>query len=455
MIIQEVIDLGRVHQDADDHSLHLYRYNFQRQSVGKNGNTDWDPRRASEMLEEDIPIEFESGYIPVGFKCEIILPEGYSFFIETRKGQNGPEYQVWLQDRRVVGKKPRNPNDWSSNLDIIWVKVLSHLDRKISKDMLKLLDQDPFSLFCISDPITQEALQKHKDESRMSVELPSKVYRLFESGYTGLSFGARFEVTRVRAGQPAELGVQKGWVLLNVRPKRLTDTILQGKEAPLPWTGTFALPGGSKALHEQYKQNIEETSERERERLESIFELHGKLRHGPQVLKDNKKTIMELGRYFETVLESDDRNSLTLNDIEIALVHIPAVYDAFKSLQLIFPGPRQLFEHIDKNCRGEVTVLDFQEGLLALVEARPKENQVDAQQSVALIFELADRDDNGTLERSELITLMQGLDPIRWRDEALINRMVEAADCDKNGLIDYKELLSWIFEDGEDQRVSN
>lgn len=98
-------------------------------------------------------------------------------YLETRESLNfdfeGPEYQVsWRKDREVIGTGKENPDGWYQSLDKLWEAVLSYLERKnlVGEDSLQYLDADPFVLFGVDDPITQQALQKLVDTPALICE---------------------------------------------------------------------------------------------------------------------------------------------------------------------------------------------------------------------------------------------------------------------------------------------
>lgn len=114
-------------------------------------------------------LKVSKGAIPVGFLSVMDTEEGQPVYLETKDGgfnelnrPVGPMYQVtWKGDREVVGAPPGS-DGWMNNLDDLWREVLAHFERKnlLSEDSLDELDADPFVLFGLDDPITQQALVK-------------------------------------------------------------------------------------------------------------------------------------------------------------------------------------------------------------------------------------------------------------------------------------------------------
>jgi hypothetical protein len=121
-----------------------------------------------EFVHERADLKVSRGAIPVGFLSTLRLDEGHPVFIETRSGGYGergdpigPEFQVsWKAQREVI--RAGSEDGWLANLDELWSGVLSTFERKgqLSEETLDYLDADPFVLFGIDDPITQQALQK-------------------------------------------------------------------------------------------------------------------------------------------------------------------------------------------------------------------------------------------------------------------------------------------------------
>jgi hypothetical protein len=67
---------------------------------------------------------------------------------------------------------------------------------------------------------------------------------------------------------------------------------------------------------------------------------------------------------------------------------------------------------------------------------------------VLAIFIKFDTNGNGFIERSELISALFALDAYFWT-EVKVDAMLKAADSNKDGMLDYEELLTWIFKDGD------
>lgn len=120
------------------------------------------------FLHQRFDLKVTRGIIPVGFLSSVNMPETHPLFLETRAGgyeRNqplGPEYRVsWKKERETI--PPNAP--WKNDLDALWTSVLSYFESKhiLGEDSLNYLDADPFVLFGIDDPITQQALKKLED----------------------------------------------------------------------------------------------------------------------------------------------------------------------------------------------------------------------------------------------------------------------------------------------------
>mmetsp|Transcript_17227 Transcript_17227/g.54387 ORF Transcript_17227/g.54387 Transcript_17227/m.54387 type:complete len:652 (-) Transcript_17227:36-1991(-) len=141
----KVISFGTVFRTESEQENRLYNYVHQR-----------------------VDLTVSKGSIPVGFLSTITTDDGHPIYLATRDGglnerdlPVGPEYQVsWRADREVIGG---NTSDgWNNSLDELWTAVLSHFEarRLLCGATLEKLDADPFVLFGIDDPITQQALAK-------------------------------------------------------------------------------------------------------------------------------------------------------------------------------------------------------------------------------------------------------------------------------------------------------
>lgn len=119
-------------------------------------------------LHQRNDLRVSKGSIPVDFEAYLPLPEGHSLYLETRAGGRGdedepvgPEYRVsWKADREVLAAG--DGDGWNADLDELWKKVLAHFEYKnlLSEESLDYLDADPFVLFGVDDPVTQQALRK-------------------------------------------------------------------------------------------------------------------------------------------------------------------------------------------------------------------------------------------------------------------------------------------------------
>lgn len=143
----KVVRFGSVYETGDEEEDSKYRYLHQRKDL-----------------------KISKGCIPVGFEAYYPLPEGINLYLETRCGGRdeygrpaGPQYLVsWKKEREILAQG--EGDGWHSNLDDLWTAVLSHFDRRNLLDdgesILDELDADPFVLFGIDDPVTQQALRK-------------------------------------------------------------------------------------------------------------------------------------------------------------------------------------------------------------------------------------------------------------------------------------------------------
>lgn len=87
--------------------------------------------------------------------------------MSIRKGSLGPEFQFSNGTiKNVIG------DEWDSNIDQLWTKVHVFLDKKrlVSQEGLDYLDNDPFVLFGIDDPVTQKALYKLQSTDVLNCE---------------------------------------------------------------------------------------------------------------------------------------------------------------------------------------------------------------------------------------------------------------------------------------------
>jgi len=64
------------------------------------------------------------------------------------------------------------------------------------------------------------------------------------------------------------------------------------------------------------------------------------------------------------------------------------------------------------------------------------------------VFMEADANENGTIEREELKTIMNAISADTWSDEQL-DTMFAETDTDEDGSVDYGEWVAWVFEDKE------
>merc|ERR1740121_3247700 len=71
----------------------------------------------------------------------------------------------------------------------------------------------------------------------------------------------------------------------------------------------------------------------------------------------------------------------------------------------------------------------------------------DDEQVVRKAFSKFDKNGDGTITREELAKILKSLDPEKYSDDARIEQMIEDADSDKDGVIDYMEFVDWVFKD--------
>lgn len=136
---------------------------------------DEEEDKLYKFLHQSSNLQVSKGCIPINFLSYVPLNEGDNLYLETRDGGYnkqeqpvGPEYQIRYTDEgEIIGG---GQSGWSSNLDELWTFTLGHFERKnlLSEDTLDDLDADPFIIFGIDDPVTQQALRKlHKFPSLM------------------------------------------------------------------------------------------------------------------------------------------------------------------------------------------------------------------------------------------------------------------------------------------------
>mmetsp|Transcript_34940 Transcript_34940/g.81755 ORF Transcript_34940/g.81755 Transcript_34940/m.81755 type:complete len:623 (+) Transcript_34940:118-1986(+) len=120
-----------------------------------------------QYIHQRADLQVSKGSIPLGFLSVLAVEEGDPIYLETKDGGNnerghpiGPMYQVtFRKERKPIGG---SADGWSGNLDDLWCQALTHFERKhlLGEETLVLLDYDPFVLFGIDDPITQQAIEK-------------------------------------------------------------------------------------------------------------------------------------------------------------------------------------------------------------------------------------------------------------------------------------------------------
>lgn len=121
-------------------------------------------------LHQRADLKVSRGSIPVGFYSCMFLDEGQPLYLETRFGgidddgePVGPQYQVsWKAEKEVIPPLDSLSDGWYRDLDDLWSNVLSYFEKRgiLSEETLEYLDADPFVLFGVDDPLTQQALLK-------------------------------------------------------------------------------------------------------------------------------------------------------------------------------------------------------------------------------------------------------------------------------------------------------
>lgn len=176
---------------------------------------DEDEKKMYEFLHQRYDLKKTSGAIPVGFLSQLPC-EGHNLYLDIRAGYDegipmGPQFRVrW---KSTLDPLPGPGDGWMNNLDDLWVSVLSHLERKnvLSPNTLDDLDADPFVLFGIDDPVTQQALQKLQTFPALMCENAIPVFEEWAA--------------YLRIAEPEEIKAL-GWLI-----KAFMET-----ELPKPWT---------------------------------------------------------------------------------------------------------------------------------------------------------------------------------------------------------------------------
>lgn len=131
-----------------------------------------DEAKLYSYLHQRADLKVSRGSIPVGFYSCMFLDEGQPLYLETRFGGYnfeedgkpvGPQFQIsWKADKEVIPPLDSMSDGWYKDLDDLWTLVLSYFEKRaiLSEETLEYLDADPFVLFGIDDPLTQQALVK-------------------------------------------------------------------------------------------------------------------------------------------------------------------------------------------------------------------------------------------------------------------------------------------------------
>lgn len=121
-------------------------------------------------LHQRADLRVSRGVIPVGFYSYMLLDEGQPMYLETRHGGTnqdgwpvGPQYQIsWTANKEVIPPLDSLSDGWYADFDDLWMNALGYFEKRnlLSEETLEYLDADPFVLFGIDDPLTQQALAK-------------------------------------------------------------------------------------------------------------------------------------------------------------------------------------------------------------------------------------------------------------------------------------------------------
>jgi ankyrin repeat protein len=98
------------------------------------------------------------------------------------------------------------------------------------------------------------------------------------------------------------------------------------------------------------------------------------------------------------------------------------------------------------------TAKSHQEVVQALIESGSLECEPGSLDHVRSLFRQFDQNNDGTIERDELVAVLQNLDKETWTSER-IDELIIAADTNKDGKIQFDEFLRWIFG-GDDDKIS-
>jgi Ca2+-binding EF-hand superfamily protein len=88
-------------------------------------------------------------------------------------------------------------------------------------------------------------------------------------------------------------------------------------------------------------------------------------------------------------------------------------------------------------------------GMIDYAEFRSWISRTDAQ----LLFKMFDIDGNGVIDGREIGTVLKALDPT-WTPEK-VQKILEEADLNKDGTIDYEQFLAWTFQQAVEVEAEN
>jgi hypothetical protein len=118
------------------------------------------------LPDPEQPEDLHPGCVPASFSAGVPVDDTMVYF-QTNEGTNGPEYQVVYSkpdpeggDVPLESLKFPLDQDWTDDVDFLWVEALRELEKVLSEEAMMILDADPLWLFGVADPATQRALEK-------------------------------------------------------------------------------------------------------------------------------------------------------------------------------------------------------------------------------------------------------------------------------------------------------